>query len=102
MELPIIQDASGHLIKRAVVDGNAITATFDPNAKRILEENEGIRNSGIVEQKGDMHWALSMTQMQHAQLCRRYPDLASHDGEIHGKAWKKFLASSESKPYRVT
>lgn len=102
MELPIIQDASGHYVKRAVVDGKAITATFDPNARRILEENEGIRNSGIVEQKADMHWALSMTPMQHAQLCKRYPDLASHDSEIHAKAWKKFIASSESKPYRVT
>ena len=102
MELPIIQDASGHLIKRAVVDGNAITATFDPNAKRILEENEGIRNSGIVEQKADMHWALSMTPMQYDKLLKKYPDLDCDDKQIHKKAWDKFIASSESRPYRVT
>jgi hypothetical protein len=102
MELPTIQDAGGRLIKRAVVDGNAITATFDPNVNRILEENKGIRNSGIVKQKADMQWALSIPELHHAQLVKRYPDLASKDGEIHAKAWNKFIRSSESKPYRVT
>jgi hypothetical protein len=101
-ERPVIQDVNGMYIKRAVVDGKAITATFDPSAKRILEENVGIRNSQIVKQKADMHWALSMSPMQYAQICKRYPDLKSEDGEIQTKAWKKFITSSESKPYRVT
>ena len=102
LERPLIRDVNGMLIKRAVVDGEAITATLDPNAERILQENEGIRNSGIVQQKADMHWALSMSTMQHSVLCKRYPDLASDDGEISTKAWKKFIRSTESKKYRVT
>ena len=101
-ELPLIRDVNGHFIKRAVVDGKATTVTFDPNAKRVLEENQGIRNSQIVKQKADLHWALSMTPLQYAQICKRYPDLKSDDNEIQTKAWKRFIASSESKPYRVT
>ena len=98
----MIRDVNGMLIKRAVVDGKAITATLDPQAERILEENKGIRNSGIVKQKADMHWALSLPRIAHANLLKKYPDLASDDGEISTRAWKKFIASSESKPYRVT
>ena len=101
-EMPLIRDVNGHLIKRAVVDGKAITATFDPNAERVLRENVGIRNSQIVKQKSDLHWALSMTPLQYSQICKRYPELKSPDNEIQTKAWKRFIASSESKPYRVT
>jgi hypothetical protein len=34
-------------------------------------------------------------------LKKANPDLESLDGEIKTKAWKKFLASPESLPYRV-
>ena len=99
---PIIQDVNGHYIKRAVVGDVATTVTFDPNHKRVLEENQAIRNGGLVENKADMHWALSMTPMQFDKIKKKYPDVASEDNEIQTKAWKKFIRSSESKPYRVT
>lgn len=102
VERPVIQDINGHYIKRAVVGDVATTVTFDPNHMRVLDENRKIRNSNLVKQKADMHWALSMTPMQYDKIKKKYPDVASEDNEIQTKAWKKFIASSESKPYRVT
>ena len=99
---PVIQDVNGHYIKRAVVGGIATTVTFDPNHARVLQENEDIRNGQLVKQKADMHWALSMTPMQYDKIKKKYPDIGSDDNEIQTKAWKKYIASSESKPYRVT
>ena len=102
IERPVIQDLSGNLVKRAVVGGKATTVTFDAQAKRIMEENKAIRSSGIVENKSEMRWALSMTPMQYDKLIKKYPELDCGDRQIQKKAWDKFIASSEAEPYEVT
>lgn len=34
-------------------------------------------------------------------LARKHPDLMSWDKDIRSKAWRKFMNSDESKPYRM-
>ena len=91
------------LRKRTSVTGSILTVeTSDPNSDRILKQNELLRNESIVKQKDDLHWSLSFPEFDYHMLLRRKPDLASPDAEISTRAWKKYISSSESKPYRVT
>lgn len=78
------------------------TETSDPNSDRILEQNELIRNENLVTQRPDLHWSLSLPEFEYHMLIRKNPDLGSPDSGISTRAWKKYIASSESRPYRVT
>lgn len=44
---------------------------------------------------------LSIPEFDYAVLIVRYPELNSKDGVEQTNAWKRFLASPESEPYRV-
>ena len=91
------------LRRRTSVSGNILTIeTSDPNSDRILAENQKWRNEGLIKKRPDLHFAISMPEFEYYMLMRRYPDLDSKDSEICTKAWKKWIASSESRPYRVT
>lgn len=60
----------------------------------------GHRGRLPVSGAGDM--ALNFASDAEVQLlARKYPDLQHWDTDIRGKAWRKFMASSESKPYRM-
>ena len=83
-------------------DGILQVETSDPYADAILEHNLKLRNEGAVTKGVDIHHALDIPEFAYAMLCRKYPDLDCGDGEIEGRAWKKFIASTESIPYRVT
>jgi hypothetical protein len=45
--------------------------------------------------------ALTIPAEDHEQLTEKYPDLKSRDAHIRSAAWKKFISSAESEPYRV-
>ncbi len=52
-----------------------------------------------------MDWgqiALQIPMSHRRALGIKYPELNSTDWETNTRAWKKFAASDESKPYRVT
>ena len=76
--------------------------TTAPGSDAILAQNQLIQNEGLVQQKQDLHWSLSIPEFDYAIMVQTNPDLESHDFEIKTRAWKKYIASSESRPYRVT
>ncbi len=67
----------------------------------ILERNQRLQNERVLRDLSFGRMALSIPELDYAHLVRKYPDLASPDGEIKQRAWAKFCASSESAPYKV-
>jgi hypothetical protein len=77
----------------------AVIPGYDPAS--ILKENQEVLDRGGSRH---MDWGglyLSIPKAHLRVLEMRYPDLASHDGDIKLHAWERFLRSDESKPYRV-
>lgn len=75
----------------------------DPNRPKILTLNQELRKldrvGGVPEDWGYVALNIPVPDMRVLQV--RYPDLASLDHEIQLKAWKKFIASPESAPYKL-
>lgn len=75
----------------------------DPDRPKILELNQAMRKQdqvgGVPDDWGYVALNIPIPDMRALQL--RYPDLASIDREIQLKAWKKFIASPESEPYKL-
>ena len=67
----------------------------------IVTENSEVRARGGSRM---MEWGQHQLQIPNrvlAQLMLRYPELNSPDPETKTKAWKKYLRSNASKPYRT-
>ena len=57
---------------------------------------------GRLKQVGDAQAALQFaSQGELLVAAKRNPELMSWDSETRGRAWRKFMQSSESKPYRL-
>lgn len=68
----------------------------------ILERNKELqRTPGALRDLSHGRWALSIPELDHYYLCKKYPDLISPDHHTRNRALAKFMASSESAPYRV-
>ena len=66
------------------------------------ERNHQLRlNPGAQRDLSFGRQVLAIPELDHYHLLRKYPDLASHDAEIKQAALAKFMASSESAPYKV-
>lgn len=82
-------------------DGEIQVGKTQRNRGAILEENKVIRNNGLCR---NMEWgapALRIPEVDYIKLVKKYPDLASRDNLTRSLAWKKFLQSTESTPYRL-
>jgi hypothetical protein len=66
-----------------------------------LENNKRMRNEKVVRDLDWARWSLSIPQLDWHYLCKKYPDLASQDKHTRETALAKFMASSESAPYKV-
>jgi hypothetical protein len=75
----------------------------NPDRPKILTLNEELRKldrlEGVPEDWGYVALNIPVPDMRVLQV--RYPDLASPDHEIQLRAWKKFIASPESAPYKL-
>jgi hypothetical protein len=92
----------GLLVETSVSpDGILTTRTTAPQSRAILEQNKLLRNEGLVKNKDELHFELSIPEFDYHMLCRKYPDLACGDPDTEDMAWRKFLRSSEAKPYKV-
>ena len=72
-----------------------------PNERALLERNAKLRREGGL---ADLTFAgdqLRVPEIAYYQLQKKYPDLASPDGQTRTNAWKKFYASAEADPYRT-
>jgi len=84
----------GKLYSRLVMSTNIRQA--------ILHRNQELKkNPGAVNDLSFGRLALSIPELDHHYLVQKYPDLASPDAGIKNAALAKFMASSESIPYRV-
>ena len=54
-----------------------------------------------ADRPGLGRWMLSIPFEDYLALQVKYPELASPDGQIKTRAYKRFMASPESKPYRL-
>lgn len=66
-----------------------------------LEANKRMQIEQPTRDLDWARWAMSIPQLDWHYLCKKYPDLASTDKQIREKALAKFMASSESAPYKV-
>lgn len=84
----------GKLYSRLTMSTNIRTA--------ILERNQDLqRNPGALNDLSFGRWALSIPELDHYYLVKKYPDLQSHDKTVKAAALAKFMASTESAPYKV-
>ncbi len=96
-------EREGPLLNRYELTDSALTVTkCDASAAAVLENNQHRRLSGVVPKSSWCEHALSIPPGHLQRLYAKYPELKCWDTEVRSRAWKKFMASSESKPYRVT
>ena len=66
-----------------------------------LEANKRMQIERPTRDLSWARWSMSIPQLDWEHLKRKYPDLASQDKQIRETALAKFMASSESTPYKV-
>ena len=69
----------------------------------IMQTLEQFRREGIKpgDRDGLGRWALSIPFEDFERLCLKYPELASKDPQTKSAAYKRFMRSDASKPYRM-
>lgn len=72
----------------------------DPNRGKVLEQNKQLRREGLKDLSFG-RWALSIPEIDYKKLVLANPALRSQDQVERTLAWKSFMASPESVPYRV-
>ena len=102
--MSLIRDAfNGVLRKRVFMEGrNLVSETTQPSQEAILRDNAEIRKSpGALRKLDAMQWELQIPQLDFDKLIKCNPGLTDPDGPARARAWKAFIASAESIPYRV-
>ena len=67
----------------------------------ILERNKDLQREDVLRDLTFGRWALSIPELDHRYLVKKYPELQAHDRATRDKALARFMASSESAPYKV-
>lgn len=81
--------------------GCLVQENTQPNRKQVLEQVKDRRNHPESMRKLDFGVvALTIPQLDFQRLCKLNPDLVCPDGHTQTAAWRKFMASSMSEPYR--
>jgi len=76
--------------------------TYGPGDLQALRANESMRKAGGArDTEGLGRLALSIPPGHYMALIRANPDLNSPDAKVQTAAWRRFIASPESLPYRV-
>jgi len=102
--MSLIRDMfDGVLRKRVYMEGrNLVSATTQPGQDAILRDNAEIRkNPEALRKLEAMQWSLQIPQLDYDKLIKCNPGLTDPDGPTRAKAWKAYIASPESLPYRV-
>ncbi|MCP4169338.1 MAG: hypothetical protein GY758_01040 [Fuerstiella sp.] len=72
------------------------------NPADVVKQNQEVLDRGGSRSLSFGQMALQIPMSHLHALKRKYPDLASKDGETHERAWKKFARTTEAKPYIVS
>lgn len=87
-----VQESEGRLYRRL----------SQPSRDAILDYVKTLRDTDAVRKTDVLRWTLTIPQIDRMLLGIKYPELDSPDPQIKTRAWKRFIASEESKPYRVS
>lgn len=87
-------DHDGEGFRLSALTHQDCTAVLDHNREVMLDGGSRTGSFGKVE--------LRIPELVLQKLKRKYPELDSGDREIKVKAWKKFIRSSEAKPWKVS
>lgn len=85
-----------------IEDGVAHVRHWQPSARAILEFNKELRkNRGAFNNLTFAGWEMIIPEAHLYYWYKWIPDLDSHDRETKLRAWKAFIASFISDPYRT-
>ncbi len=89
--------------QRLTIQDKRLTVVMEqPSRPLILDTAAELRKAGgAPDRPGLGRWALSVPFEDWVRLREKYPDLASQDAQIKSRAWLAFIASDESKPFKV-
>ncbi len=85
-------------------DGILYRRLFQPGRRAVMEETAKIRSEGIVQDRELFgRWCLTIPYEDHERLKRsvKWRELGSIDNATRHRAWRRFLQSPDSAPYRV-
>ena len=80
--------------------GHLVRENYQPTRTAVLEAIKQRRNAGIMKDAPFGRCELSIPQLDYQRLIKAYPALNSFDTVEQTNAWKAFLRSPESEPYR--
>lgn len=83
-------------------DGFQISRLDKQDCRPVLDHNREMMAAGGSRTGSFGKFELCIPELELHNLKRRYPDLASPDMQTRVKAWKKYIRSVESKPWRVS
>ena len=81
--------------------GHLVRENYQPSRQAVLEATKYRRDHpGIMKDAPFGRAMLTIPQLDYQRLMKAYPALNSLDAVEQTNAWKKFLRSAESEPYR--
>ena len=80
-------------------DGTVSSRLRQVDRDRIMETTQQRRGSARKLDWGRL--VLTIPVVDLARIKDRYPELRAPDAETRNRAWQRFIASSESAPYRT-
>jgi len=83
-------------------DGFQISRLDHQDCSDVLAHNREVMANGGARTLSFGKSELLIPELELRNLKKRYPDLAAPDMQIRVRAWKRFIRSAESKPWRVS
>jgi hypothetical protein len=94
--------SSLHVDYTAADEGRIYRLDRQDSCAEILKQNQELLDAGGSRTTSFGKVELCIPEIMLRKLKRKYPELDSADRETKVRAWKKFLGTSESRPFRVS
>lgn len=83
-------------------EGKLYTEIVQPDRDIILQRNQNLRNNpGVLQDLSFGRLAMTIPEEDYYDLKAKYPALSHPDPKERTKAWKRFMNTSEAKPFLV-
>ncbi len=82
--------------------GMILSSLDHQDCAAVLDHNKEIMAAGGSRTSTFGKFELCIPELVLTKLKKKYPELKAPDMQIRVKAWKKFIRSAESKPWRVS
>ncbi len=98
-----LRSFDGSLLEEWTIEGGRLVRRqAQPSEDTILQFNAELQKQPEALRKlTSMGWELNIPELHYHRLVKKYPALGSVDSKERTEAWRKFLGTSESDPYRV-